>query len=138
MASLQLVLALCGVEIGGLTAGAVAAEPGGSLNVGAVVPPVCDISAQDFVMGGSNGQVTGYVREFCNTTTGYQIFASYRPLLAQEHVTVRYGDENSTFRGDGMSALAFRDGPRFRSVPVTFHHEGLQTNLAVGITVMAI
>ena len=67
--------ALCAVS----TPAFAAANASGSARITAVVPAVCDLSADDFVLNES-GFVTGSVQEFCNTSSGYQVLASHRPL----------------------------------------------------------
>ena len=109
----------------------------GSAEITAHVPAVCDISAQDFILNES-GLVSGFVQEFCNTSTGYQVFASHRPLSFSETATVRYGSQITSLDSTGLSAVAFRSGQRLEYVPVEIDAKDLETPLAVAFTPSAV
>jgi hypothetical protein len=114
-----------------------AAGATGGAQITAHVPAVCDISAQDFVLTES-GLVSGLVQEFCNTNTGYQVFASHRPLSFSETATVRYGSQITSLDATGLASVAFRSGQRFEYVPVEIDAKDLITPLAVAFTLSAI
>jgi hypothetical protein len=109
----------------------------GNVGITAFVPAVCDISAENFVLSES-GLVSGSVQEFCNTSTGYQILASHRPLNKNETATVRYGTRITSLGISGLSAVAFRSGQRLENVPVVIDAQDLLAPLAVAFTLSAI
>jgi hypothetical protein len=121
-----------------LPAAAQAEPASGSMRISARVPVVCNIDADSLAIVGSDGQATGLVREFCNASQGFLVLASYRPLAPGEEVTLSYDGQVSQLAPSGMSAVAFRQGLRLRSVPVTIQSSGLQSGLAVSLAMTAI
>jgi hypothetical protein len=119
-------------------AAAQAGETRGSMRISMTVPAVCNIDADGFAVSGTNSQVSGTVREFCNAAQGFMVMASYRPLEPGEQVTLSYDGEISQLAPSGMSAVAFRQGPRLSNVPVLIHSSGLHSGLAVSLAMTAI
>lgn len=109
----------------------------GAGRIFARVPAVCDISADSFTLDQS-GVVTGAVREFCNTSTGYQVLASYRPLDTGENATLKYGANTTTLDMSGTARVAFRTGQRLETVPVRIDATGLSRPLAVAFSLSAV
>lgn len=124
--------------IGSVSTGAMAAShAGGSMKIQAVVPEICKISVNEFVLT-EDGRLTGGVQEFCNAATGYQIFASHRPLSATENASVKYGQDTADLNMSGLSAVAFRSGQRIEYVPVEIEATDLEAPLAVAFTMSPI
>lgn len=114
------------------------AEPAsGSMRISAYVPAVCNIDADTFAVSGTNGQASGTVQEFCNAGVAFVVMASYRPLEPGEQVALSYDGEISQLAPSGMSTVAFRQGPRLSTVPVTIQSSGLHSGLAVGFAMTA-
>lgn len=127
-------IALAAIALFGAGVPALASpQSSGGMRITANVPEVCNIAADDFVLNES-GRVTGTVQEFCNSSTGYQIFASHRPLDISEMATVRYGTQTTALDFSGMSSVAFRSGQRFEFVPVEINAQDLDAPLAVAFT----
>ena len=122
-----------------LVPAAVQAQPAtGSMGISGYVPAVCNIDAQALAISSTQGQASGTVQEFCNAGLGFVIMASYRPLEPGEQVTFSYDGEISQLAPSGMSAVAFRQGPRLRTVPVSVQSSGLHSGLAVSLAMTAI
>lgn len=109
----------------------------GSVGVTAFVPEVCDISADDFSMD-ATGIVTGSVQEFCNTSTGFQVLASHRPLADSEIAAVQYGANTTLLDGSGLAVVAFRSGQRLATVPVSIDARNISSPLAVAFSLSAV
>ncbi len=115
------------------------AEPAtGSMRISAYVPAVCNIDADALSISGANGQASGTVQEFCNAGQGFFIMASYRPLEPGEQVTLSYDGEISQLAPGGMSPVAFRQGPRLATVPVTVQSSGLHGDIAISLAMTAL
>jgi hypothetical protein len=110
----------------------------GSMGISGYVPAVCNIDAQALTVSGTQGRASGTVQEFCNAGLAFVIMASYRPLEPGEQVTFSYDGEISQLGPSGMSAVAFRQGPRLRTVPVSIQSSGLHGGLAVSLAMTAI
>ena len=109
------------------------ANGSGDAKITARVPTVCDIAPENFVLTES-GRVAGSVREFCNTSTVYQIFATYRPLAANEAGTIRYGSSSTSLDQTGLSMVAVRQGQRLEDVAVEINTQSLSSPLAISFT----
>lgn len=133
-------LAVAAAVIGAsVPASAFAAESAsGGFNVSLTVPVVCDLDAQDFIVDEIRNSISGHVREFCNSSRGFQVLASHRPLEAGENVRLNYGGELAQLERAGISSVAFRAGPRLDTVPVQIQASGLETQLAVSFSLTAI
>ncbi|GAA4824892.1 hypothetical protein GCM10023232_23480 [Sphingosinicella ginsenosidimutans] len=117
-----------------LVPGAAAAQPAiGNVRISAQIPVVCNIDSDDFAIDSAMGQAQGTVREFCNAAQGFVVMASYRPLEPGEEVRVSYDGETSELAPGGMSAVAFRSGPRLRTIPVLVRSTGLQSGISVAL-----
>jgi hypothetical protein len=114
----------------------------GNMRITAIVPMVCNIDTDSFSLNPLDGlgqaDAQGTVREFCNSSQGFMVMASYRPLEAGEQVTVSYDGQTSALNASGMSSVAFRQGPRLRTVPVSIHSTGLHSGIAVSLGMTAI
>jgi hypothetical protein len=110
----------------------------GSFRVGAVVPVVCGIDAPSLFVTEGSEEAVGSVQEFCNSARGFQIMASYRPLDAGEKVDLYYAGELTSLSSSGLSPVAFRSGPRVRTVPVSVRSTGLKSDLALSLALTAI
>lgn len=110
----------------------------GGFNISLEVPAVCDLSVPDFVVLEDQQVVTGEVQEFCNSSNGFQIIASHRPLDPQEIVEVDFGGEFATLSEGGVSSIAFRSGARFGYVPFRIDAANLESGLAVSFSLIAI
>lgn len=110
----------------------------GGLNISLEVPALCDLSLPDLVVLEDKDVVTGEVQEFCNTSNGFQVIASHRPLDAAEVVEVDFGGEFATLSQDGVSPIAFRSGARFGPVPFRIDATHLEGALAVSFSLIAI
>lgn len=122
-----------------LVPAAAAAQPAtGNVRISAEIPVVCNIDSDSFTVDPSMGQTNGTVREFCNAAQGFMVMASYRPLEPGEEVSVSYDGEVSELAPSGMSAVAFRRGPRLRTIPVLIHSTGLHSGIAVSLGMTAI
>jgi len=122
-----------------LPANAMAASDASSgFGISLSIPVVCDLDAQDFVLDATQNRISGNVREFCNSSRGFQIMASHRPLYDGETVGLTYDGASAHLNSAGISTIAFRNGARFRSVPVQIEASGLETLLAVSFSIMAI
>lgn len=113
------------------------ADASGGTPVSAIVPAVCDLSADSFVLT-SDGTMSGSVQEFCNASTGYQVLAMHRPLNASERASVRYGPRVTNLDASGTVAVAFRGGQRLETVPVEIDARGLSAPLSVAFTLFAV
>lgn len=116
---------------------AAASNASGSFGINAYVPEVCDIAADDFTLDAS-GTVSGSVQEFCNTSTGFQIVASHRPLTGSEEAAIHYGNSISALDGSGLASLAFRSGQRIETVPVLINAGALDAPLSVAFSLYAV
>jgi len=106
-------------------------QPGFAISV--QVPEVCDIRASDFVLAAGTGEASGQVREYCNSSRGFQIMASHRALEPGEAVQVNYGGQVSALNPEGYSPLAFRAGARIEDVPVQIRSANLLNTLAISL-----
>lgn len=102
-----------------------------------VVPEACNVSAEQFSIS-EDGTVTGSVQEYCNTSTAFQIVASYRPLLGTERARLRYGSGETELDSSGMAFVANRFGQRLDRVAVSIEAQELVQPLALAFSVMAI
>lgn len=123
-----------------LAGGAARAAPdaSGNMRISAIVPAVCGLEAPTIAVEADQAGAVGTVREFCNSSDGYMIMAGHRPLEAGEQVRIVYDGEVSELSPSGLSPVAFRSGPRLRSVPVMLQTTGLQTGLAISLAMTAI
>ncbi|MBC2778762.1 hypothetical protein [Parasphingopyxis marina] len=123
-----------------LPTGAAMASPeaSGGFGVSVTIPVVCDLDASAFVLDETQNLISGYVQEYCNSSRGFQVMASHRPLEAGEAVEVSYGGDVSLLDPAGISAVAFRAGPRLKAVPVSIQANGLEQQIAVSFAVTAI
>lgn len=110
----------------------------GGFNISLYVPVVCDLDSTDFQFDPSQNEVVGQVYEYCNSSRGFQVVASHRPLETSEIVEVGYGDQHSMLEPSGFSTVAFRSGPRLSAVPVRIRASGLESQLSVAFAVTAI
>ena len=78
------------------------------------------------------------VLEFCNSSNGFQVIASHRPLNPEEIVEVDFGGEFARLSQGGVSSIAFRSGARFGSVPFSIDAARLDSSLAVSFSLIAI
>jgi hypothetical protein len=110
----------------------------GGFNISLEVPAICDLSLPDLVFLEDEHVVTGEVHEFCNSSNGFQVIASHRPLDASEVVEVDFDGEFATLSQDGLSPIAFRSGARFGPVPFRIDATHLEAGLAVSFSLIAI
>lgn len=83
-----------------------AATPSESgFNISLRVPTVCDLDAGEFQVNGSQSEFTGHVFEYCNSSRGFQVIASHRPLQHSEIVEIDYGEQNSLLGEGGLSMI---------------------------------
>jgi hypothetical protein len=115
-----------------------AEEASGGFNIALQVPVVCDLDATDFALDQSQAELSGTVNEFCNSSRGFQVVASHRPLELSETVEVNYGGEQTRLERGGLSNIAFRSGPRLSTVPVRIRVTGLETQLSVSFAITAV
>jgi len=102
-----------------------------------VVPEVCNVNAEQFSLAESGG-IVGTVQEYCNTSTGFQIAVSYRPLDLNEHAVVQYGGDTTSLDGSGFSVVANRSGQRLARVSVKVDTRELVQPLAIAFSVIPI
>lgn len=110
----------------------------GGFSISLEVPVICDLSLPDFVVVDGEHGVTGEVQEFCNSSNGFQVIASHRPLNRDEIVEVDFGGEFARLNQGGVSAIAFRSGARFGAVPFSIDAAHLEGSLAVSFSLIAI
>lgn len=110
----------------------------GGFNISLEVPAVCDISMPEFVVLEEGRAVTGEVQEFCNSSNGFQVIASHRPLNPDEVVEVDFDGASARLDDGGVSAIAFRSGARFGYVPFRIDAANLEGSLAVSFSLIAI
>lgn len=110
----------------------------GGFNISLEVPPVCDLAVPDFVVLSDETVVTGEVQEFCNSSNGFQVIASHRPLEPEEVVEVDFGGELARLSEGGVSSIAFRSGARFGYVPFRIDAAHLESGLSVSFSLIAI
>lgn len=115
-----------------------AAGSQGGFTIALEVPAICDLSMPDFVALDGERNVTGEVLEFCNSSNGFQVIASHRPLNPEEIVEVDFGGEFARLSQGGVSSIAFRSGARFGSVPFSIDAARLDSSLAVSFSLIAI
>lgn len=127
-------IVLCGLS----ATTAHAEEASGGFNISLQVPVVCDLDATDFSLDQSQVELSGTVNEFCNSSRGFQVVASHRPLELSEIVEVNYGGEQTLLDRGGISNIAFRSGPRLSAVPVRIRVTGLETQLSVSFAITAV
>lgn len=125
--------------IAAMSSSAMAApRDGANFTISMNVPIVCDIDTTTFFVDKEQSVVRGYVNEYCNSSRGFQVLASHRPLEAGEQVEVSYDGIASNLSQTGLSAIAFRSGARVGAVPVAIRTDSMQDNLSVGLSVTAI
>ncbi|MEH6714808.1 hypothetical protein [Parasphingorhabdus flavimaris] len=129
--------AIASLSLFGMPAHA-ASQDSGSFSVSLNVPVICNIEAMDFVLDRTQNVVRGVVNENCNSSRGFQVLASHRPLGSGELVEINYDGSAAPLEASGLSAIAFRSGARFGPVPVAIRSQGVETNLAVSLSVTAI
>lgn len=137
MSKIYVVLAGLAYSVAPSSASAAASSDGG-FNISVTVPVVCDLDAENFQFDPSQNEVVGQVHEYCNSSRGFQVVASHRPLQASEIVEVGYGNQHSFLEERGLSTVAFRSGPRMSAVPVRIKASGLASQLSVAFAVTAI
>jgi hypothetical protein len=115
-----------------------AAGATGGFNISLVVPAICDLSMPDFVAVEDGHVVTGEVQEFCNSSNGFQVIASHRPLTSNEVVEVDFDGESATLSEGGVSSIALRSGARFGPVPFRIDATHLEGSLAVSFSLIAL
>jgi hypothetical protein len=115
-----------------------AGDATGGFNISLEVPAVCDLSLPDFVVIEDQHAVTGEVQEFCNSSNGFQVIASHRPLNPDEVVEVDFDGELAQLDQGGVSSIAFRSGARFGYVPFRIDATHLESGLAVSFSLIAI
>lgn len=132
-------LILAGLTFAAMPTKSAAATPSESgFNISLRVPTVCDLDAGEFQVNGSQSEFTGHVFEYCNSSRGFQVIASHRPLQHSEIVEIDYGEQNSLLGEGGLSMIAFRSGPRLSAVPVKIKASGLETELSLAFSLTAI
>lgn len=130
---------LAGLVFAGAPCSAMAATSSeGGFNISLYIPVVCDLDTTEFQFDSSQNEIVGQVHEYCNSSRGFQVVASHRPLEASESVEVGYGDQHSLLEQGGISMVAFRSGPRLSTVPVRIRASGLVSQLSVAFAVTAI
>jgi hypothetical protein len=112
-------------------------DASGSARITAIVPEVCAISAEQFVLT-AEGQVAGSVQEFCNSNTQYQVIATHRPLDSVESAQVQYGSIARDLDRSGLSLVALRAGQRIETVSVVINARAILAPLAVAFTMSAV
>lgn len=130
-------LSFLAVALGLVATPAAASTASGSFGIRAYVPEVCDLAADDFTLDEA-GSVSGTVQEFCNTSTGFQVVASHRPLESGEAASIRYGSAVSSLGGSGIASLAFRSGQRLATVPVLIDAGALDAPLSIAFSLYAV
>lgn len=125
--------------IGAVGTANAAGPASGRMQITLTVPKVCNIDTLGFTADPqAGGQAIGTVREFCNSSDGFMVMASHRQLMPGEQVRVIYDGEVSDLTAAGISPVAFRAGPRLRTVPVAIQSNGLQTPISVSLGMTAL
>lgn len=99
------------------------------------VPDFCQINASALVAATGDGTTSGTVEEVCNNSDGFQLFASYRPLAPNENVSINFAGHSKALARDGWSHIANRAGAKLGVRPIGLDYRGLQTPLAINLTV---
>ncbi len=110
----------------------------GGFNISLEVPAVCDLGMPDFVILEDQHAITGEVQEFCNSSNGFQVIASHRPLAPDEIVEVDFDGATAKLDEGGVSSIALRSGARFGYVPFRIDATHLEEGLAVSFSLIAI
>ena len=106
--------------------------------ISANVPEVCQLESSVLPVDVLNQTARGTVFEMCNSSRGFRVIASYRPLGDGEEVEFDYGGDIQELDSSGMSDVAQRGGPSVRNVPVAIRANGLAQNLAISLGIAAI
>lgn len=114
-----------------------AKDASASTNIRLIVPEVCNINAEQFALLES-GEVIGTVQEYCNTSTGFQIAVSHRPLYTHERALIQYGGDTTSLDQTGFSVVANRSGQRLARIAVRVNAQDLVQPLAIAFSVIPI
>ena len=106
-----------------------------SLGVSAKVNDSCQINASAIVAGAGDGTTSGTVSEACNSTNGFQIFASYRELAPNEDILLRFAGDTKLLNRNGWSHVANRTGAKLGVRPVSVQYRGLRMPLTINLTI---
>lgn len=113
-----------------------AKDASASTSIRLVVPEICNVNAQAFTIA-ETGEIVGSVQEYCNTSTGYQIAVSHRPLAFSEQALLQYAGQTTRLNNSGFSIVASRSGQRFERVAVKVDARQLSQPLALAFSVVA-
>jgi len=108
-----------------------------STSIRLVVPEICNVNAETFTIAES-GEIVGSVQEYCNTSTGFQIAVSHRPLDFSERASLQYGGQTTSLDSSGFSIVANRSGQRLARVAVKLDASQLKQPLAIAFSVIPI
>ncbi len=101
------------------------------MQVSARIPAMCSLSSSTTIASESQSIATSRFFESCNTNRGFQVVASYRPLVEGEQADVTYDGLSSSLEASGFSLVQFRQGARHGPVDVEVATEQLQSPLAI-------
>jgi hypothetical protein len=130
-------LLVCTLTLLGFVAPSGALAQAGRLNVSVMVPEICELHANPLIIDDQQSVVTGCVFEACNGS-GFQIFASHRPLLQTESVSLSYGNMTRALSLEGMTHVTTRAGARVGYQPVVVEQSGLSAPLVLSLSVVTL
>lgn len=123
------------IALGTIATAAQAGERGsGNFSVSAAVPEHCSIASDTLSINPNSGEARGTLSEFCNSSRGYQILASYRSLSQAEAVQLDFNGQPIQLDPSGQSHVAFRSGPRISQFPVAVRSTNLDASIAVSLS----
>ena len=110
----------------------------GGMHIAVTIPESCYMQAENISIAPGDGSVATTITETCNSTRGFRVTASHRPLLTDERVEVIYAGNAVALAPSGISDITFRNGPSFGRFAVKVHADALYSGLAISFGMTAI
>ena len=109
-----------------------------SFGVSLHIPAYCELEAPPLAMSPGDSIVQGTVLESCNSTSGFEVSASYRPLDTNERAQIIYERRSTWLSREGVSAIAVRHGAKFGYRSVALQQMSLNKPLVVTLSITPI
>ena len=110
-------------------------DGGQGFRISVTVPGFCEVQASPIVIDEVSGLATATVFESCNMQDGFLVAATHRELGAEEKVALNYAGHATTLSRSGWSPIVSRVGARHGTRPLSVRYLGLETSLALNISI---
>jgi hypothetical protein len=102
------------------------------------VPEVCELEVPQIDLALDQQEAGASVFEMCNSTRGFSLLASHRPLETSENVQISYGGNTAELSATGMSLIGTRHGPSVGNVPLFVRAAHLSAALSINLAMTVI